>query len=148
MPIEEKLDQIIEILLRIEKKIGMESINNISPIPDKQPQSDLSIDSQPTKKMIDFQRRMELMNRMDKNSFFTWLRKNAVDIMEELKSRPGSSLNFVPQTLVHIDKEIEKSPSLFYKDLKDRTEKFAMTVEAEGLKVLKRRLSSLNARAQ
>ena len=144
MAIEEKLDKIIEILLRIEEGLKINADTGQEIIAEKASPVIL----RPTKSQLKFKRVIELANSMDRTHFFSSIRKNAVTIMERKKSNPAFKLNFTPQLLHKIDEKIAKTQAQFYKDLKDQTILYANAVEREGEAVLQRAINRLTVRAK
>jgi hypothetical protein len=138
--IENKLDQIIELLNRIDAKLSLTSEPEM-------PVAQVVIAPKPTKDMLKFQHMIEFAASMDRTHFLSAVRKRAAEVMEIRKRQPGWAFSFTPQFTPKIDKKIHKTGAQFYKDLKTWSENYARAVEAEGEKTLQRAIARLNARA-
>ncbi len=142
MSIEEKLDQVIELLTRIDAKLSPKS-------EPETPVAELVIQPKPTKAMLKFQHMIEFAASMDRTHFLSAVRKRAPEVMEIRKHQPGWGFSFTPQFTPKIDEKIQKTGAQFYKDLKTWSENYARAVEAEGEgeRTLQRAIARLTARA-
>lgn len=140
MSLEAKLDQIIELLTRIETKLSPQS-------EPAAPAVKTTIIPKPTKSQLEFKRMIEFAAEMDRKFFFSAIRKNVERYMEIRKHNPNWRFSFTPQFTPKIDEKIQKTGAQFYKDLKTWTENYSRAVEDEGEKVLERAISRLTARA-
>lgn len=139
MPIEDKLDQIIALLTRIEAKLS----------PNREPATPVTevvIPPKPTKAMLKFQHLIEFAASLDRTRFLSAVRKQAAEVMEIRKKQPGWTFSFTPQFNPKIDEKIQQTGAQFYKDLKTWSENYARAVEAEGEKTLQRAIGRLKAR--
>jgi hypothetical protein len=139
MSMEEKLDQIIALLTRIDAKL--------SPTPEPE-KPIIPIPAKPTKAMLKFQHMIEFAASMDRTHFLSAVRKRAQEVMEIRKQQPGWGFSFTPQFTPKIDEKIQKTGAQFYKDLKTWSENYARTVEAEGEKTLQRAIDRLRTRTK
>jgi hypothetical protein len=140
MSLENKLDQIIELLTRIDAKLSPNSKPEI-------PVTEVFIPPKPTKAMLKFQHMIEFAASMDRTHFLSAVRKRAAEVMEIRKHQAGWTFSFTPQFTPKIDEKIQKTGAQFYKDLKTWSENYARAVEAEGEKTLQRAIARLNVRA-
>ncbi|HWZ15441.1 MAG TPA: hypothetical protein VNW95_09405 [Mucilaginibacter sp.] len=140
MNIEAKLDQIIELLIRIEAKLS----------PQTEPKAPAVVPivvSKPTKSQLKFKHMIEFAAEMDRKFFFSAIRKYAPRYMEIRKHDPNHRLSFTPQFTPKIDEKIQKTGAQFYKDLRIWSDNYSRAVEAEGEKVLQRAIGRVTARA-
>lgn len=140
MSIADKLDQIIELLTRIDRKLSLQS-------EPPAPTADIVIPPKPTKSMLKFKHMIEFAAEMDRKFFFSAIRKYAPRYLEIRKHDPSHRVSFTPQFTPKIDERIQKTGAQFYKDLRAWTDNYARAVEAEGEKVLQRAIARLNAPA-
>lgn len=140
MSIADKLDQIIELLTRIDKKLS-------PPEELEKPAENIVVQPKPTKAMLKFKQMIEFAADMDRGFFFSAIRKNAARYMEVRQHDPHHRLSFKPQMTPKIDEKIQKTGAQFYKDLRAWSDNYARAVEIEGEKVLQRAIGRLTARA-
>lgn len=140
MSIEDKLDQIIELLTRIESKLdpkperpfaAVETIKVVKPTPSQ----------------LKFKRLIEFAAGMDRTLLFSHIRKNAAQYMADRKRDPTWRFSFRPQFTPKIDEKIQKTGAQFYKDIKAWNEIYIRVVEAEAEQVFQRAVARPNARA-
>jgi hypothetical protein len=140
MSIEAQLDQIIELLTRIDAKLSPASEPEMLVI-------EVVIPPKPTKAMLKFKHMIEFAASMDRIHFLSAVRKRAAEVMEIRKHQPGWAFNFTPQFTPKIDEKIQKTGAQFYKDLKTWSENYVSAVETEGEKTLQRAIDRLTARS-
>jgi hypothetical protein len=111
MNMEAKLDQIIELLTRIESKLDAKPHTPAAALETIKP-------AKPTPGQLKFKRMIELAASMDRTHLFSHIRKNAAEYDAERKLDPNWRLSFTPQFTPKIDEKIQKTGAQFYKDIK------------------------------
>ncbi|WP_439697424.1 hypothetical protein ACFGVS_03215 [Mucilaginibacter sp. AW1-7] len=140
MSIADKLDQIIELLTRIESKLD--------PKPDRPfAVAETTKVAKPTPSQLNFKRLIEFAAGMDRTLLFSNIRKNATQYMADRKRDPSWRFSFRPQFTPKIDEKIAKTGAQFYKDLKAWNENYIRVVETEAEQVFQRAVARLTARA-
>lgn len=134
MSIEEKLDQVIELLTRIDAKL----LRQVGP---ENPLTDIPTPLKPTKGMLEFQRSVEFIGRMERTHYLTAVRNQATESGQVKQFRFNTSIT------ASIDEKIKKTGAQFYKDLKTWSENYIRAVEADGEKTQQRAIARLTARA-
>jgi hypothetical protein len=140
MNIEDKLDQIIELLSRIDAKLS-------PPGEQRMPDTEVVIPPKPTKGMLKFKQMIEFTAEIDRKFFFSAIRKYAPRYMEIRQHDPSHRLSFKPQMTPKIDEKIQKTGAQFYKNLRTWSDNYSRAVEAEGEKVLQRAIGRLTTKA-
>jgi hypothetical protein len=144
MGIEEKIDQVIAILLRIEEKFNNSPVTAVVEV--EKPVQSTKI-NKPTKSQLEFKRHIEFANKFNSVPFFTSIRKRAAEMMEARKRNPNLYFEFEATCTEEIDRRIAKTGAQFYKDLKLQNEVHCKAIEFEGEQVLQRAINRLTARA-
>ena len=128
MAIEEKMDQLIAMMLRLEEKLD----RSLGQVPGQRVEETVAAPAlvvKPTKSMLEFKRAIEFANSMSRTHFLSAVRKQAPEIMERRKLEPGLSFVYTPNALKRIDEKISRYPAQFYKDLRTQTVQFGEALE-------------------
>ena len=122
MAIEEKLNQIIAILLRIEGKLNGPADHDADQEHLQQQRVVYKKETKPTAFQLKFQSQMEFNISMNRKFFLKAIRDHASKLMEIREIEPDFKISYTDEnTLRLVDEKIARYPDvIFYRDLKLR----------------------------